>query len=73
MMPHPQVEGVPLCTTLRTLIDKFTERMHSINSNGVSIATDTAVLTLHQDLTAMNIQLLKLTDDTQDKKGALFN
>ena len=47
--------------------------MHNLNDRNVGIATDQAVLTIHQDLTAMNIQLLQQMDETQEKKGTYNN
>lgn len=51
------------------MIDRFTQRAQGLSDNGTNIAVDQPVLTMYQDLTAMNIQLLKLIDDTQEKKG----
>lgn len=59
----------PLCKTLRQLVEHFTQRMHEVNSKGRSIATDPAILSMHQDLTAMNLQLLQQIDETQEKKA----
>ena len=43
--------------------------MQEINGQGLSIATDRVVLSMHQDLTAMHVQLLKQIDEAQQKKG----
>ena len=43
--------------------------MHEVNNKGRSIATDPAILSMHQDLTAMHLQLLQQIDETQEKKG----
>lgn len=40
-----------------------------MSSKGLSIATDQAILSLHQDLTALHMQLLQQIDETQEKKG----
>ncbi len=58
-----------MCGTLCNLIDQFNQRMHAMNNKNIGIGTDQAVLTIHQDLTAMNIQLLQQMDETQEKKG----
>lgn len=60
---------MPLCATLHRLIDQFNQRMQSISDKGLSIATDQAVLSMHQDLTALHMQLLQQIDETQEKKG----
>ena len=59
----------PLATTLRKQLEHFTARMQAVSQQGGSIATDQAVLTLHQDLTAMHLQLLQQIDEVQQKKG----
>lgn len=43
--------------------------MQAISNKGLSIATDQAVLSMHQDLTALHIQLLQQIDETQEEKG----
>ena len=43
--------------------------MDNVSSKGLSIATDQAILSLHQDLTALHMQLLQQIDETQEKKG----
>ena len=58
----------PLCSTLNRLIDQFNQRMEDVSGKGLSIATDQAILSLHQDLTALHIQLLQQIDETQEKK-----
>ena len=50
-------------------IDMFVKRLHQVNSGGGSIATDPVVLSLYQNLTAMQPQLLKQIDDLQQQKG----
>uniref|UniRef100_A0A1X7T1J8 Hepatocyte growth factor-regulated tyrosine kinase substrate helical domain-containing protein n=2 Tax=Amphimedon queenslandica TaxID=400682 RepID=A0A1X7T1J8_AMPQE len=68
--PAPQVNGAsPLCSTLNRLIDQFNQRMENVSGKGLSIATDQAILSLHQDLTALHIQLLQQIDETQEKKS----
>lgn len=52
-------------------MDQFTQRMQHVTSRGGSIATDPAILSMHQDLTAMHLQLLQQIDDTQEKKGSI--
>lgn len=42
--------------------------MEDVSGKGLSIATDQAILSLHQDLTALHIQLLQQIDETQEKK-----
>lgn len=44
------------------------KRLHEVNGSGGSIATDPVVLSLYQNLTAMQPQLLKLIDDVQQEK-----
>ena len=60
-----------LSATLRQLMDQFTQRMQHVTSRGGSVATDPAILSMHQDLTAMHLQLLQQIDDTQEKKGSI--
>ena len=48
----------------------FVKRLHEVNANGASIATDPVVLSLYQNLTAMQPQLLKQIDDIQQQKGS---
>lgn len=61
--------GSPLAESIRNSIDMFVKRLHEVNSSGGSIATDPVVLSLYQNLTAMQPQLLKQVDDIQQQKG----
>ena len=47
----------------------FVKRLHEVNTTGGSIAADPVVLSLYQNLTAMQPQLLKQIDDIQQQKG----
>lgn len=61
--------GNTLAESISKSIDMFVKRLHEVNSNGASIATDPVVLSLYQNLTAMQPQLLKQIDDLQQQKG----
>ena len=54
---------------LASLLAQFMQRMHEVNRQGGGIATDRVVLSMHQNLTAMHVQLLKQIDEVQQKKG----
>lgn len=60
--------GSLLAESVHNSIAMFVKRLHEVNSNGGSIATDPVVLSLYQNLTAMQPQLLKLIDDVQQQK-----
>ena len=64
-----QQEHHPLCTTLLQLIEQFDQRMQLINGRGGSIATDRAILSMHQNLTALHLQLLQQIDEVHEEKG----
>lgn len=59
----------PLAESIRNSIAMFVKRLHEVNSSGASIATDPVVLSLYQNLTAMQPQLLKQVDELQQQKG----
>lgn len=58
-----------MAESIRNSIAMFVKRLHEVNSSGTSIATDPVVLSLYQNLTAMQPQLLKQIDDIQQQKG----
>ena len=47
----------------------FVQRMHEVSGAGGSIATDPVVLSLYQNLNALQPQLLQQIDEVQQKKG----
>ena len=47
----------------------FVQRMQEVGVAGGSVAADPVVLSMYQNLTAMQPQLLKQIDDVQQKKG----
>lgn len=51
------------------MIDQFNQRMQLISGRGNSIATDRAVLSMHQNLTALHLQLLQQIDEVHEEKG----
>lgn len=61
--------GSPLADSISNTIQMFVKRLHQVNSSGASIAADPVVLSLYQNLTAMQPQLLKQIDDIQQQKG----
>lgn len=61
--------GSPLAETVRKTVEMFLQRMHEVNSAGGSIATDPIVLSLYQNLNALQPQLLQQIDEVQQKKG----
>lgn len=63
--------GSPLAESVRKTIEMFIQRMHQVNSAGGSVATDPVVLSLYQNLNAMQPQLLKQIDEVQQKKGTV--
>lgn len=63
--------GSPLAESIRNSIAMFVKRLHEVNSSGTSVATDPVILSLYQNLTAMQPQLLKQIDDIQQQKGRL--
>ncbi len=73
MVVVPQGAGVtgnPLAESVRKTIDMFMKRLNDVNVGGGSIATDPVVLSLYQNLTAMQPQLLQQIDQVQQQKGA---
>lgn len=64
--------GSPLAESVRKTIEMFIQRMHQVSSAGGSVATDPVVLSLYQNLNAMQPQLLKQIDEVQQKKGMLL-
>ncbi len=60
-----------LAESIQNSINMFVKRLHELNNKGGSIATDPVVLSLYQNLTAMQPQLLKQIDDMQLQKGEL--
>lgn len=58
-----------MAESIRNSITMFVNRLHDLNSNGSSITTDPVVLSLYQNLTAMQPQLLKQIDEIQQQKG----
>ena len=60
--------GNLLAESIQNSIGMFVKRLHEVSGNGGSIATDPVVLSLYQNLTAMQPQLLKLIDDVQQQK-----
>lgn len=67
--PTASGAGSTLAESISNSIHMFVKRLHQVNSNGASIATDPVVLSLYQNLTAMQPQLLKQIDDLQQQKG----
>jgi len=61
-----------LAESVQNSIDMFMKRLHEVSSKGGSIATDPVVLSLYQNLTAMQPQLLKQIDDIQQQRCNLF-
>ena len=61
--------GSPLAETVRKTVEMFLRRMHEVNNTGGSIATDPVVLSLYQNLNALQPQLLQQIDEVQQKKG----
>ena len=57
-----------LAESIKNSIDMFVNRLHEVNSKGCSVATDPVILSLYQNLTAMQPQLLKQIDDVQLQK-----
>lgn len=47
----------------------FIQRMHEVSGAGGSVATDPVVLSLYQNLNALQPQLLQQIDEVQQKKG----
>ena len=43
--------------------------MQDVQSKGISVATDPAILSMHQDLTAMHLKLLEQLDEAQEHHG----
>ena len=56
-------------STLQQLMERFSQRMQEIQNKGGSIATDPAILSMHQDLTAMHLKLLEQVDEAQESHG----
>ncbi len=65
------MSGSPLAESVRNTIFMFVKRLHEVHSSGAGIATDAVVLSLYQNLTAMQPQLLKQIDEIQQQKGIL--
>lgn len=65
--------GSPLAETVRKTIEMFLQRMHEVSGAGGSIATDPVVLSLYQNLNALQPQLLQQIDDVQQKKGRWYS
>ena len=61
--------GSPLAESVRKTIELFLQRLHEVNAAGGSVATDPIVLSLYQNLNALQPQLLKQIDDIQQQKG----
>ena len=61
--------GNPLAESVRNSIGMFVKRLREVSSSGASVATDPVVLSLYQNLTAMQPQLLKQIDELQQQKG----
>ena len=61
--------GSPLAETVRKTVEMFLQRMHEVNNSGRSIATDPVVLSLYQNLNALQPQLLQQIDEVQQKKS----
>ena len=58
-----------MAETVRKTIEMFLQRMHEVSGAGGSIATDPVVLSLYQNLNALQPQLLQQIDEVQQKKG----
>ena len=74
--PPPQVmalskgvETTPLADSVRKTLELFVQRMQEISAAGGSVATDPIVLSMYQNLNAMQPQLLKQIDEVQQRKG----
>ena len=62
-----------MADSIHNTIQMFMKRLHEVSSSGGSIAADPVVLSLYQNLTAMQPQLLKQIDDIQQQKGKLLS
>ncbi len=59
----------PLAESVRKTVEMFIQRMQQVSAAGGSVATDPVVLSMYQNLNAMQPQLLKQIDDVQQMKG----
>eukprot|EP00731_Ephydatia_muelleri_P028586 Em0020g230a len=65
----PEAQGTgSLTETVRKTTEQFVQRLQQVSAAGGSVATDQVVLMLYQNLNALQPQLLKETDDIQQKK-----
>ena len=62
-------KGNPLADSVRKTIELFLQRLQTVGSTGGSVATDPIVLSLYQNLNALQPQLLKQIDDIQQERG----
>ena len=69
MLTQQGSSGSPLAETVRKTVELFLQRMHEVNNAGRSIATDPVILSLYQNLNALQPQLLQQIDEVQQKKG----
>lgn len=61
--------GTTLAESVRKTIEQFVQRMQEVSAAGGSVAADPVVLSLFQNLNAMQPQLLTQIDEVQQKKG----
>ncbi len=54
---------------MRKTVEMFVERMQQVNAAGGSVAADPVVLSMYQNLNAMQPQLLRQVDEVQQRKG----
>lgn len=62
-------KGNPLADSIRKTIELFLQRLQTVGPAGGSVATDPIVLSLYQNLNALQPQLLKQIDDIQQERG----
>jgi len=63
--------GNPLAESVRKTIELFVQRLQEVNAAGGSVATDPVVLSLYENLNALQPQLLKQMDDIQQLEDTM--